>query len=66
MTTKTKRDMIRHWEARGYDTSTIAKILGMSVAEVHDILTHPEPKTKPKKTSDRYKPLFIEPPSFDL
>lgn len=66
MTTKTRREKVEYLEARGCDTPTIAKILGMRVEEVRDILAHPEPKPKLKKMSDRYKPLFIEPPSFDL
>ncbi|MBW3077705.1 hypothetical protein [Bifidobacterium simiiventris] len=62
MTSKAKRDMIRHWAERGYDIPTTAKLLGLSENEVHDVLTHPEP---PEKPSDQYKPQFIEPPLFE-
>ncbi|KAB8289329.1 hypothetical protein DSM100688_0409 [Bifidobacterium ramosum] len=63
MTSKAKREMIHHWAERGYGIPTTAKLLNLTVDEVRAVLTYPEP---PASKSDRYRPEFIEPPSFDF
>lgn len=44
------RDRVLRWHARGYDVTSTARLLGLSEAEVCDIITHPEP-VKPSHNS---------------
>lgn len=60
--TGNQRVLILKWHRQKAATPEYtAKLLGLPLAEVNYVISHPEP---PKPHVDKYTPEFIEPPAF--